>query len=223
MPNKSWSFSTLFLVAANLVPLIGVLFYNWDVTLVLGLFWIENLIIGGFNLIKMILVAMRKRAFEPLMLSFFFALHYGFFCIGHGLFLWELLDFGALDYSHSPFGDAYGLIGEGAAILFNIIHLHAPVIYLGLLALVISHFVRFIEHFIVRGGLLSAESKSLMTRPYAQILIMHVGLIVGAMLVEKFGSTIWLLAIIVIFKIVVDLKQMQSRERTEYQGVIKDI
>jgi len=216
------SFSAIFLFAANLLPLFGVLFYGWDVGLVLGLFWIENLIIGAFNLLKMLLLAIRNRAPNDFFLSAFFTFHYGFFCIGHGLFLWDLLDLGTLNFSLSPLGDAYSLLGEGVAVLFNIIQNHVPVIYLGLLALAASHLVRFIEHFIVRGGLLTAQSKKLMSRPYSQVLVMHAGLLVGGLLVEKFGSTIWLLTIIVLFKIVVDFVQMRHRHRIEHADMIKD-
>jgi len=216
------SFSALFLIAANLVPLLGVLFYHWQVGLVLGLFWIENLIIGVFNLIKMFTLAVRNKVAIGFFLCAFFVVHYGFFCIGHGLFLWELLDLGSLDLTLSPIAGS-GLISEGAAILFNIIENYKPVIYMALLALVVSHMVRFVENFILKGGIFKETSKSLMTRPYSQIIIMHAGLIIGGLLVTKFGSTIWLLFIIVLFKIVVDIKLLQRRSQSEQQTLIKDI
>ena len=39
-------FSIAVLIAANLLPLAGVLFWDWDVFLVLLLFWCENVVIG---------------------------------------------------------------------------------------------------------------------------------------------------------------------------------
>ena len=69
-------FSLLALLVANLVPLIGVLFFAWDLVLVLALFWIENIIIGVFNLLKMLLVAVRNNVLKSLFLSAFFILHY---------------------------------------------------------------------------------------------------------------------------------------------------
>ena len=62
-------FSLLALLVANLVPLIGVLFFAWDLVLVLALFWIENIIIGVFNLLKMLLVAVRNNVLKSLFLS----------------------------------------------------------------------------------------------------------------------------------------------------------
>ena len=40
----------LLLVAANLVPLAGVLFWGWQVKQVVFLYWAENIVIGLFNL-----------------------------------------------------------------------------------------------------------------------------------------------------------------------------
>lgn len=45
--------SVWFLVAANLVPLVGVLFWDWSVFEVVVLYWLENVIIGVINILKM--------------------------------------------------------------------------------------------------------------------------------------------------------------------------
>ena len=230
MSVKHLSISAIFLLAANLVPLFGVLFYSWDVGLVLGLFWIENLIIGVFNLLKMLVVAFRSRAFKSFFLCGFFVLHYGMFCMGHGTFMWDILDLGELNLALSPFsfGDdsgagISGMFDEGIALVFNFIDLYKPAIFLAILALFISHIVRFIENFILRGGIHKETADTLMVKPYGQIIIMHVGLLAGGMLAEKFGSPIWLLMALVIFKLVVDVYQLQRRNKDENKELIKDI
>jgi hypothetical protein len=43
------------LIAANLVPIYGVVFLGWEVFPLLLLFWLENLIIGMYNVLKMML------------------------------------------------------------------------------------------------------------------------------------------------------------------------
>ena len=43
------------LVAANMVPLWGVLFFNWDAFYIVLLYWAENLVIGFYNILKMVL------------------------------------------------------------------------------------------------------------------------------------------------------------------------
>src|SRR2546428_13865030 len=44
--------SALVLVAANLIPLAGVLVFGWTVFATLLLFWVENVIGGGFNILR---------------------------------------------------------------------------------------------------------------------------------------------------------------------------
>lgn len=210
------SFSLLTLIFANLVPLIGVLFYGWDASLVLALFWIENLIIGAFNLIKMLVITARAMRVNELFLSFFFVLHFGLFCSAHGLLLWDLLDLGKINAS-VYFGEVgFGpleLFAEGATVLLGFIELHGSVIMLGITALALSHLVSFIEHFILRGEIFTLTNRDMMARPYGQVLAMHAGLILGAIAIDKFGSTTALLAIIVALKLLLDFMQHTRRHK----------
>ena len=41
------------LVVANSIPLVGVLFFGWDVWTILIVYWVENGIVGVFNVLKM--------------------------------------------------------------------------------------------------------------------------------------------------------------------------
>ena len=43
------------LIAVNLLPLLGVFIWHWDVRAILILHWSENLILGGLTIVKMIL------------------------------------------------------------------------------------------------------------------------------------------------------------------------
>jgi len=121
------SLSIFALIAANLVPLFGVLFYDWDAGLVLGLFWIENLIIGGFNLGKMLFVTIRNKSFESLALSLFFVLHFGIFCSAHGALLWDLLGYGDIEPQKFLALKNLGpltLFLDGATVFFGFLEKH---------------------------------------------------------------------------------------------------
>jgi len=211
MPIK---FSLLALLVANLLPLIGVLFFAWDVVLVLALFWIENLIIGVFNLLKMVIVTVRGSHKKGLFLSVFFVLHYGLFCAAHGQLLSHLLGVEALSTETAAQSDQYGplsLFIDAAALVTHFVNLYSPIILLGILGLIMSHLVSFIENFLLQGGILKATPDKLMGKPYKQILIMHAGLIIGAIAIQQLGSSVLLLAIIVVLKIALDLYQHRSR------------
>jgi len=195
------------LVVANLVPLVGVLFFAWDHRLVIALFWIENLIIGAFNLIKMA-AAMISQKSAAIFYPLFFIVHYGLFCSVHGLILWGLLGLGDTPDPDDLFGmqasGIFEIFAEGLAVLNGFIDLYSPIILLGVISLVLSRLVSFIENFLLKGDIFNIKPKDLMAKPYGQIVILHAGVIFGAAAINKFGSSVWLLVIIVMFKVVLD-------------------
>lgn len=211
--NKT-SLSLAALIVANLVPLVGVLFFGWDHILVIALFWIENLIIGGFNLVRMLgAIAVnkseRKKGFSNLFHPAFFVVHYGLFCAVHGSILWEMLDLGELpktELANSTWNEGFASIFiDGASVFQGFVALYSPIIWLGIVSLFLSRLVSFIENFILKGEVFEATVNKLMGRPYGQIVIMHAGIILGALAIDKWGNSLWLLLVIVGFKIVVDV------------------
>lgn len=201
--------SGLILILANLIPLIGVIFYGWNAVLVLALFWIENLIIGGFNVLKMVAVVVYRSEWPKLLLALFFIIHYGLFWTGHGIFLWSILDFDSVapkDVFGREFPGLLDLAAEGAAIMVRFIQMHTPVIWLGIAGLLMSHLVAFIEQFILRGEIFSKKVNTLMSEPYKHVIALHAGLLGGAFLLNYFESPVWLLALIVLLKMLHDTR-----------------
>ena len=218
MPISSYA-----LIAANLIPLGGVLFFHWDVVLVLALFWIENLIIGAFNLLRILSATIVSRQWSGLFTGAFFVFHYGAFCAVHGMLLTDLLgypDVGFEQYFNIESAGILEIFLDGAAIFLNFTEQLAPAIWLALAGLLLSHTVSFVEHFILRGEILRVGVRKLMARPYSYIVVMHVGLIVGAIVVQKSGSPMWLLAIIVLLKLVVDYKLHRRRHLAPVQHTV---
>lgn len=223
MNNQTINFSISTLIIANLIPLIGALFFDWNAILILALFWIENLIIGGFNIIKMSSLGAYNKEPKALFIIAFFTFHYGAFCSIHGAILWDILgldDIETATYFSSEWMGVGELFAEGVIVLLAFIDKFEPQIWLGIAALVMSHLVSFIEHFILRGGIFKGEAKDLMAAPYSQILILHAGLIIGAAAVEKFGSPLWLLVVIIVFKIVVNIVQHQRSLKKDLKNSV---
>jgi Family of unknown function (DUF6498) len=91
--------SVLILVAANLVPLVGVI-WGWDAFVLLMLYWLETAVIAFWTIVRIATLprdALGKIRYEgsdktpsPLGLAAFFTLHAGIFMGVHFLFLWEL-------------------------------------------------------------------------------------------------------------------------------------
>ena len=91
--------AVLVLIAMNLIPLVGVFWFGWDAATIVFLYWIENVVIGILNVIKMLTArgtsvrqGGKSSIGSALFLSGFFAFHYGFFCFGHYLFLTSVYD-----------------------------------------------------------------------------------------------------------------------------------
>lgn len=217
-------FSGILLLLANAVPLFGVLFWHWDVVLVLALFWIENLIIGCFNLVRMGWASVLQRDSSGLFLICFFTVHYGVFCAAHGLLLAQLL--GQQVTVLETLGvDANGLLElflRGAAVLVHFLNTLAPAIWLGVSALLLSRLSSFIENFVLHADIFTIKLNKMMMQPYRQILVMHVGLVVGAFLLQLLGSPVWLLALLVLLKTTVDYQQYRRRNDQQLVGQVKN-
>lgn len=226
MPANKLPISSYALIAANLIPLIGVLFFEWDAVLVLALFWIENLIIGAFNVVRIITGGIVTKDPSAIFICVFFIFHYGLFCSVHGQLLTDLLNYPAAEYTDYFAATSFGLLQlflEGAATMLMFIEKLSPDILFGIAALILSRLISFIENFILKGEVFTLKVKELMARPYGQIIVMHIGLIVGAVLLEQFGSPIWLLVVIVALKIMVDFNQHQKRHKRQLNELIKDL
>ena len=102
------------LILANLVPLVGVLWFGWDVWGILIIYWLENGIYGLFNVLKMrkaegpedespMAAADTRRRLNGFRVNGrspsgtskaalipFFIMHYGIFWVVHGLFVLTL-------------------------------------------------------------------------------------------------------------------------------------
>ena len=81
--------STLILIAANLVPLVGVLLWGWDAFVLLVLYWLETAVIAFWTIVRIAITprnALGDIKFQgsdkpgaPLGLALFFTLHAGIF------------------------------------------------------------------------------------------------------------------------------------------------
>ena len=74
----------------NMIPVAGVLFFGWKAFLLLLFYWLENVVIGLVNLLKIAVSGFTKNREAGLVTLFlvpFFVVHYGIFCFVHGMFL----------------------------------------------------------------------------------------------------------------------------------------
>ncbi len=189
--------SVITLIAANLFPLFGALFLGWGVFPIMFLFWLENVVIGAFNVLRMLVAspsAPSKWMFKVIGVPFF-VVHYGMFTLGHGVFVLEL--FG---------GDLMGNSKGWPLTLERILGgLSAHHLWVALLALVASHGFSFAWNYIRKGEYRHASPEALMVRPYGRVVLLHVTIIFGALLIALFGTPVVALMLLVVLKVAIDV------------------
>jgi len=182
-------FSLLALLAANLVPLAGVLFLGWKVFPVVLLFWMENVIIGILNVLKILLAKPTEPPIAKLFLVPFFCVHYGMFCFVHGIFVVTI------------FGGQGGA-GPVATGIRQVADLSS--MGWALLALAASHIYSFAVNYIGAGEYHRAEAGQLLFQPYGRVVVLHVAILGGAFILAMLKSPVGGLVLLVVLKTALD-------------------
>lgn len=200
------------LLAANLVPLAGALLWGWKVFDILLLYWIENLIIGGFNAFKMISVIALRGRWIAFPIVPFFIFHYGIFCLAHGAFVFAL-------FAPQPPQDGVPVQNYMDNIVGDLIA--QPMFLIAVCSLLFSHAFSFLFHFMIRREVYKTDLITLMGAPYGRIMVMHITILLGASLVLLLREPIWALALMTLLKTILDLKahrrshqKLQENEET---------
>jgi hypothetical protein len=193
------------LILFNLVPLAGALVLGWLVTDILLLFWLENVVIGVFNVLRMGVRLLWAREWEGLFLIPFFIVHFGIFCAAHGAFL----------MAFAVGTQAQGNYAIGASGVIAIVRelVTQPAMFWGLVGMVLSHGISFVLNFLIGGEMRRTELRTLMGQPYARVMILHVVIIFGAFAVMQLGQPVWALALLVAVKVGVDVAAHLAERR----------
>jgi hypothetical protein len=189
------------LIVANAIPLVGVLFLGWDVATILILYWLENGIVGLFNVAKILRSAGpsevrpgtlrfgRRTTAQPgrRYLSIFFLFHYGLFWVVHGGFVFVL--------TLAVAAQAGGLsaAARGVAILW------------GAVTLLVSHAVSFYLNYLGHREYLRVSPEKQFFQPYPRMIVLHMTVLLGGVGVLAVGQPVALVALLVVFKTVVDV------------------
>lgn len=150
-----WTLAIGFLIAANLLPVAGVLLFEWDVSTILLLYWLETVVIGAVNIPKMWMCT--GGSGSKLYLSAFFAAHFGGFSWGHLAFLKQSFDL-------EPVIPAILAGGALAATA---------------LSFLVSHIFSMFYNFIGKREYEGRDAGEQMFFPYGRIVVMHVVIIFG--------------------------------------------
>jgi hypothetical protein len=206
------------LLAANTIPLFGILFLKWDSFFIVLLYWSENLVIGFYTILKIVFSKVSHPAIHigKLFLIPFFIIHYGGFTASHGLFL--LAIFKEDIANHVLEGNTWPFFLIFIELLLNVIkqmYLFIPShMKSAILSLFISHGISFVYHYLLKGEYKADKRPNLMAAPYKRVFIMQFAILGGAYWAMTIGSPVVLLLILVILKTIFDvLLHMRSHNK----------
>ena len=176
-------FRLLFIVLINLIPIGGVLLLGWDGGQILFFYWFENLAIGLVTLPRVI--AARSFVLDPGArnpnpspgIGCFFVLHYGLLCLVHGAFTLILAtEFFLRNHpdpnapADPPFNAAFM---TGLAVMFGL------------------HVIALVRDWWLPRRWMTDHPVVEMVRPYGRLLVLHISVMGGAWVMNRFDAPEW--------------------------------
>ncbi|HUK20077.1 MAG TPA: DUF6498-containing protein [Gemmatimonadales bacterium] len=193
--------SIIALLVSNAFPLAGVLLLGWKVFPLVFLYWLENAVVGGFTVAKLLTADPRDSVswVAKLFLVPFFVFHFGMFTYIHGVLV-------------------MGLFGPKTGQPFHLLAMVPGVIRANDLAwpvatMVLSHGLSFYSNYLKNGEYQRAALGVLMAQPYSRIVVLHLTVLFGGWIVMLLGAPIGALVVLVVVKTAVDLRGHTAERR----------
>jgi len=205
--------TSLILLFANLLPIIAVLKLDWKVYDILFLYWIETILIGLLNVIRIALINREKVtlgyhlwkiAFAP-----FFIGHFGLFCLGLGLVLQLIFGKENIEICNP----LLFLFRDESARLFW--------------PLMISHLFSFFWIYVALGEFRKSTITKRMVLPYLRVIPINIVFILAALGCLYLSSPRWALMTMVGLKTLTDLIvhltiHRRTLQESPWKGVITE-
>lgn len=210
------------LLVATLAPLAGVLWLGWAPASLIGFFWLENVLLGVFHVAKML--AARGTPYDPrleralaaaaltpeqraaqlatayrvqhFVMPGVFVLHYGAFCVAHGLVIAFVFD-GAF----ADFDTALGALA---------------------IATMAAQFAHSAWRFRRDPPLVALPRTLLMFQPYARVVVLHLALLLGALPMLA-GYPLVSALVLAAIKLIADTTQLFSLRRVFADAMAKHL
>ncbi len=201
------------ILVTNLIPVAGVLWLGWDAAQILLLYWCENLVIGALTLPRILtargvdktpikvsgasgdrtlsLSAVGTRLF----VSGFFIVHYGLFCLVHGVFTLVIV---------AGFGPDGGQLVDALPAIRARTFDEADFRY-AILGIVVLHIVLMLRQWWMSGLWRTSSPGEEMFRPYGRVIVLHFTVLLGGMVLAGLDGPAWSVLILCGVKSVVEI------------------
>jgi hypothetical protein len=160
----------------DLLPIYGVIAWGWNAVPLVMLYWMENVVAGVMTIPRLVISGASYGGFGMLAglgLSLFFTFHYGLFCLVHGTFLVAFASISNPEsLSTAPFADVFGIFQFG---LNSGLHVDWMIYIIAAFQVLV-----FLWEFIIKGEWKNTNPMAEMFAPYSRIIVLHIGIFVGA-------------------------------------------
>ncbi len=167
-PTRTWVLPVALAVGLNAITVLGVVALGWPAGNVFILFWVENAVIGAWNVVRIltargdgkgereptVTINGKRTKGSPPTFALFFGFHYGLFCLVHAVFT------GFVAYT----------LGVEASFLF----LGLPIVLI-----VIRYTVEVYTVWFGAGQRDVVSPAKAMLQPYPRIIVLHVTVIIA--------------------------------------------
>ncbi len=179
----------------------SLLVLGWDVFPLVLLYWLENVVVGGFNVARLLLARPQDLMYSVGKLFFipFFVFHFGMFTLVHGV-----LVFGLFGAKGTPSFDNIGTLP---------LAVRTYQLGWGVLALLVSHGPSFYWNYLQNGEYRRASLHQLMMQPYGRVMVLHFTVLLGGWIVLTVGSPLLALVLLVALKTTADVRAHRAERR----------
>lgn len=189
----------IWVVASNAIPVAGVLLWGWSAFPLLVFYWIENVVVGVFNFVKILVAGFTKSGegqVWALPLALFFAVHYGLFCLVHGMFMIGILTIGDLVANGTePVEHAFNLGERVLGALQTDRDLLVSVV-----GMVLVQTGAFLAVWLGLGKFRDASPMLQVFEPYGRVVVMHLTIFVAAIPVVLLGQPQFAVLVLALMK-----------------------
>jgi hypothetical protein len=179
------------IVLLNAVPLAGVLWWHWPPFPLMVLFWFENVIVGLAHALRLLLAPATQlpagRAGAAIGAGFF-ALHFGLFCLVHGVLIVGLF----ARHAAGPTLESH------LQVLIDPLRFD-PQLRAAALAVAGLGLARLFGE-LLRGERSRWNDPRLPMQPYGRVILLHVALVAGGLTKLALGAPVGVLTLLVLLK-----------------------
>ncbi len=189
------------LILSNLLPLAGILWWGWDVFVLLCLYWLETAAIGFWTILRVAALSQAPGKASALGLAGFFTVHAGLFMIVHMVFLFVLFAGPWTGRIHDA-RDFIRLMVVGTGLWIPLLALFA-----GQGALFVNDAV---NRFVFARPQADADPARIVVGFYKRIVLMHLAILGGAFIVQAIGNSAPLI-VLVLLKVALEIALQRWR------------